>query len=143
MAKKHLTFHELCSLSLLNQALWHEERRHALRMAEIQKMEKALGALEAERAAIERNGYRLFGDNIFRDLATSTLRYSGILSSDDIRLASALLRAGWKVVERGTGQFPSPRFKKGRLKLTLSCLNAGALEQAEQRVAAAPTVEAA
>lgn len=142
MAKKHLTFHELCSLSLLNQALWHEEKRHALRMAEIQKMAKALNALEAERAAIERSGYRLFGDSISRDFASSTLRYSGLLSNDEIRLASALLRAGWKVVERGTGQYPSPTFKKGRVKLALSCLLKDALEQAEQRVAATPATEA-
>ena len=143
MAKKHPTFKELCSLSLLDQALWHEEKRHAMRMAEIQKMAKALNALETERAAIERNGYRLFGESISRDFASSTLRYSGLLSSHEIRLASTLLRAGWKVVERGSGQYPSPTFKKGRLKLTLSCLNKDALELAEERVAATPATEAA
>lgn len=143
MAKKHPTFEELCSMSLLDQAIWLEENRHAQRMAEIRKMAKALNALEAERAAIERGGCRLFGESISRDFATPTLRYSFLLPNDEIRLASALLRAGWNVVERGTGQYPSPTFKKGRVKLTLSCLRKDALEQAEQRVAATPATEAA
>lgn len=143
MAKKHPTFKELCSLSLLDQALWQEENRHAQRMAEIRKMATALNALEAERAAIEGSGCRLFGESISLDFATPTLRYSGLLLNDEIRLASALLHAGWKVVERGTGQYPRPTFKKGRVKLMLTCLPKDALEQAEQRTAATPATEAA
>ena len=141
MAKKHLNFKELCSMSLLDQAIWHEEKRHGLRMAEIQKMAKALNALEAERATIERNGCRLFGESFSRPFAFydnftgAVLTYSGLISSDDTRLVTALLQAGWTVLNRDGGPYPSPLFRKGRVKLRVSCMGAAALATAENAAA--------
>ena len=139
MAKKFLTYEEICRLPLLQQALRHEEERHRARMAEIQSMAKTLDALQLERAEIERNGYRLFGESISRDFATKTLRYTGHMGSDDVRLATALLRSGWKVTDRDSGLYPSPTFRKGRVNLKISCTHAGSLEKAEQAIAADAT----
>lgn len=139
MAKaKYLTFDEICALPLLQQAIRHEEERHRSRMAEIQAMTKALMALQLERAEIERNGYRLFGESISREYKSPTLRYSGHMGSDDVRLATALLRSGWKVVERDDGgPYQSPTFRKGRVNLKVSCMHAGGLEKAETAALAA------
>lgn len=135
MAKKYLTFEEICALPLLQQAIHYEEERHRARMADIQTMAKTLAALELERAEIERNGYRLVGDRLSRDFAGSTLRYSTFLSSDDVRFVIALLRSGWKVVDRDEGQYPSPIFKKGRVKLKLVCTQMDTLTKAERLAA--------
>jgi len=135
MAKKFLTYEETCALPLLQQALQHEEERHRARMADIQAMAKTLAALELVRGEVERNGYRLFGERISRDFASSTLRYSTFLSSDDVRLATALLRSGWKVVDRDEGQYPSPTLKKGRVKFKISCTGRDTLTKAEQLAA--------
>ncbi|NMV36800.1 hypothetical protein [Ralstonia insidiosa] len=135
MAKKYLTFEDICALSLLQQAIQHEEERHRARMAEIEAMKKTLAALQVERAEIERNGYRLFGESIARDFKSLTLRYSGHMRSDDVRLATALLRSGWRVIDRDDGPYPSPTFRKGRVNLKISCTHAGALEKAEQAIA--------
>lgn len=135
MAKNYLTFAEVCALPLLQQAIHYEEERHRARMADVQAMAKTLAALELERAEIERNGYRLVGDRLSRDFAGSTLRYSTLLSSDDVRLVTALLRSGWKVVDRDDGKYPSPIFKKGRVKLKLICTQVDTLTKAEQLAA--------
>lgn len=132
MAKKFLTYEEVCALPLLQQAIQQEEERHRARMADIQAMAKTLAALESERAEIERNGYRLYGERISRDFAGSALRCSTLLSSDDVRFVTALLRSGWKVIDRDEGQYPSPTFKKGRVKLRLSCTQRETLTKAEQ-----------
>ena len=138
MAKKQLSyFEDLCALPLLQQAIQQEEDRHRSRMAEIRTMTKALIALQLERAEIERNGFRLFGDSIRRDFAKSVLVYSGCMGAgDEIRLATALLRSGWKVVDRDTGLYPSPTFRKGRVNLRMSCWRTDSLAEAERRVAA-------
>lgn len=136
MAKKYLTFEDICALPLIQQAIQHEEERHRARMLEIQTMTKALGALQLERAEIQRNGYRLFGENIRRDFAKSVLVYTGCMGAgDEIRLATALLRSGWKVVDRDGGLYPSPTFRKGRVNLKMSCWHEGSLEKAEHQVA--------
>ncbi len=137
MAKEHLTFEEICALPLLQQAVHHENARHRARVAEIQAMAKALAALELERAEIERNGYRLFGESIARDFAGSALRYSGHMGFDEVRLVKALLRSGWKLTERGEAPYPSPTFRKGRVNFRLSCLRQGSLEMAEQELSEA------
>ena len=144
MAKEFLTYEEICRLPLLQQALRHEEERHRARMAEIQSMAKTLDALQLERAEIERNGYRLFGESISRGFASNTLIYTGCMGEgDEVQLATALLRSGWKVTDRDSGVYPSPTFRKGRINLKISCTRAGALEKAEQAIAADATREAA
>ncbi len=143
MARKPLTYEELCTLPLLQQAAQQEEARHLARMAEIQKMAKALNALELERAEIQRNGFRLFGDSLRHDFAKSALVYSGCMGiGDEIRLATALLRSGWKIADRDDGLYPSPTFRKGRVNLKASCWHKDTLAEAERRVAA-QTMEAA
>lgn len=144
MAKKRLTyFEDLCALPLLRQAIQQEEDRHRSRMAEIQTMTKALIALQVERPEIERNGFRLFGDSIRRDFAKSTLVYTGCMGAgDEIRLATALLRSGWKVVDRDSGPYPSPTFRKGRLNFKVSCWKADSLAEAERRIATQTTESA-
>ncbi len=145
MTKKRFTSYEnLCAMSLLQQALQQEEARHRSRMAEIQAMAKALTALQLERPEIERNGFRLFGDHIQRAFAKSTLVYTGCMGAgDEIRLATALLRSGWKVVDRDSGPYPSPTFRKGSLNFKVSCWKADSLAEAERRIATRTTESAA
>jgi len=143
MAKKYLTFEDICALPLIQQATQHEEERHRARMLEIQTMTKALGALQLERAEILRNGYRLFGESIMRGAAKPGLVYTGCMGQgDEIRLATALLRSGWKVVDRDGGLYPSPTFRKGRVNLKMSCWHEGSLEKAERQVAASSSASA-
>lgn len=143
MTKRYPTFEERRALPLLQQAIVHEEERHRARMAEINAMAKALTALQLERAAIERNGYRLFGESISRDFSSTTLRYSGHMTGDEVRLATALLRSGWRVTDRDCGPYPSPTFRKGRVSLKISCTREGALEKAEAAASHCDPKEAA
>lgn len=130
-AKKPRSLEEMLAIPLYEQAIEREHERHRARLKEIECMRAALRMLDAERPAIKAAGREIYVEHISRSLGGGTLVYSPMFDHGPALLA-ALLRSKWKVIERGTGAYPSPTLKKGRLQLRISGAYADALEKAEE-----------
>ncbi|MBB6581637.1 hypothetical protein [Ralstonia solanacearum] len=130
-----LTSCEPGTLSLIQQAQAIEQERHRRRMAEIDTMAAAMRGLHGELPGIEAVGGLLLGERFF-SLGGSRLAYSCETRANELRLCTALLRTGWEILHRGTvsAYYPSPTFVKGALSLTVSCIEPGTLETAEQNI---------
>ncbi len=130
-AKKPHSLEAMLALPLYEQAIERENERHRARIKELERMRAALKLLDAERPAIKAAGREIYAEHLSRSPFSSTLVYNPMFDHGPGLLA-ALLRSKWKVIERGTGPYPSPTLKKGRLQLRICGMYADALEKAEE-----------
>ncbi|MHA6885701.1 hypothetical protein [Ralstonia pseudosolanacearum] len=129
-SKKPRSLEAMLALPLYEQAIERENDRHRARIKELERMRAALKLLDAERPALKAAGREIYAEHLSRSPFSSTLAYSPMFDHGPGLLA-ALLRSKWKVIERGTGAYPSHTLKKGRLQLRVSSMGVDALEKAE------------
>lgn len=115
---KTLTYIEILSLPLCQQALVMEERRHKARLQELKDMATSLAALQAMQTAIKDAGHTLYADAISPVHGKrQTLRIFTTFTSAEISLAKALLTVGFAIVDRDEGRLGTVLFKKDRLSV--------------------------
>ncbi|WP_247538457.1 hypothetical protein [Ralstonia pseudosolanacearum] len=130
-AKKSPSLAAMLALPLYEQAIERENDRHRARIKELERMRAALKLLDAERPAIKAAGREIYAEYLSRSPLGNALAYNPMFDHGPGLLA-ALLRNKWKVIERGTGTYPSHTLKKGRLQLRISSMDGAALEKAEE-----------